>query len=352
MRKHRGSLFIKYLAIFISVLIVSNIIASVAAFIHLDEIRSFREIISSDRVPMDFAKRMGIFSIIIGSVFSFFAARVVIKPIKKLSEGAKSVASGDFSVQLNISKKERDELGDLMQNFNLMVRELSKNELLHKDFVSNVSHEFKTPITAIQGYAEMLSSPNLNEEKRFEYAQIITNQCARLSKLSSDLLRLSELENEQILIKHETFSLDEQIRDAILLLQNEWEEKAIDLQINLEKIVFSGDRALLYQVWINVIGNAIKYSNHNGRIDISLLRSQEKISIIIRDNGIGMSEEQSTRVFERFYRADSARTNAGTGLGLPIAKRIIILHGGTISVKSKLDHGTTFEIELPVFKNI
>ncbi|MDO5522125.1 MAG: HAMP domain-containing sensor histidine kinase, partial [bacterium] len=249
------------------------------------------------------------------------------------------------NVELAISRKGHDEISELTNNFSHMINELSKNEYLHKDFVSNVSHEFKTPITAITGYAELLSSPALSNEKRLEYADVITRQSNRLAKLSSDLLRLSELENEQLTIKRETFRLDEQIRDAVLLLQNEWEQKDIAMDINLEQVPFIGDKALMYQVWINLIGNAIRYTGGEGKIRIMLHQSSNKVNVRIKDNGIGMTEEQMKRIFERFYRAEESRTTGGTGLGLPIAKRIIILHGGKIAVSSKPNNGTEFIVE-------
>ncbi|MGL5382301.1 MAG: sensor histidine kinase [Culicoidibacterales bacterium] len=346
MKKILGSLFVKYLVIFISVLIVTNILASIAALVLFRDI-PFNVIDVSPDLPLRFAARFGIMSLAIGGIFIFLATRVVVKPIAKLSEAAKQVANGNLETMIPQKTRGHDEISELTDNFNLMVSELAKNEYLHKDFVSNVSHEFKTPLASIQGYAELLAMPDLSETKRLEYASVITRQTKRLAKLSTDLLRLSELENEHMLVKKTTFSLDEQIRDAILLLQNEWEQKNLALEIQLEPTQITGDKALLYQVWVNIIGNAIRYTNPDGQIAIQLQRIGEKSYITVQDTGIGISPEQQQRIFERFYRADESRSTGGTGLGLPIVKRIVELHHGEIDVQSLVGIGTEITIVLP-----
>lgn len=346
MKKIISSLVFEYMIIFVGVLLITNIVAStVVLMIFGFENLTILDTFNGIQKPTMIALRISLMSMVVGTFFIYIATKFVLKPINKLSEAAKKVTDGDFSVIIPSEGIIKNEITTLMDNFNLMVKELSKIEYLHKDFVSNVSHEFKTPITAILGYAELLASPTLKEDKRLEYAEIITRQSTRLSKLSTDLLRLSELESDQITIKSEIFRLDEQILDVILLLQSEWEQKNIDMDITLEKINFIGDKALIYQVWVNIIGNAIRYTNINGNIGVKLHHVDGRIIAVIKDNGIGMTVEQQNSIFERFYRVEESRTTEGTGLGLPIAKRIIVLHGGNIYAKSELNNGTEFVIE-------
>ena len=285
-------------------------------------------------------------SIVLGTILILFTTITIVKPIKRISEASKKVAEGDFNVQLPVNHvKGHNEVADLMRNFNRMVKELSRNEYLHKDFVSNVSHEFKTPITSLKGYAKLLKDKNLSEEKRQEYAEIIISESERLANLSSNLLKLSELENEAISLKKETFRLDEQIRDAVLLLQNQWEKKNLEFDLDLDEITYTGDRQLMIQVWINLISNAIKYSYENALLRISLKQSEKIIAEII-DHGMGMSAEDLEKIFLRFYKADKSHNQSGTGLGLSIVKKIVELHDGSISVKSEPGKGSKFLVEL------
>lgn len=341
-----NSLFIKYLIIYVSIILVTSIIGtSFAVYLFDNELPIIQLLDQAGINSTYFIIRNVLVTGLFGVVFVFLATRAVVKPIKKLSKSAKEVSQGNFEIQVERKNKCSDEISILTDNFNLMVKELSRNEYLHKDFVSNVSHEFKTPIAAIQGYAEMLISPKLSEEKRMEYAKIILRQTERLSKLSSNMLRLSELENESMITKKTTFSLDEQIRDAIILLQSEWEQKNINMELALDEVSFTGDKALMYQVWVNILGNAIKYSNKNGKVSI-MLSQEDDICAKISDNGIGMTNEQKLRVFDRFYKVDDSRTNNSNGLGLSIAKRIVELHGGNINVESSKNKGSSFIVRL------
>ena len=283
--------------------------------------------------------------IILGTILIFLAAITVAKPIKKLSLASKRVAGGNLTVQ--IPAKGNGELREMTDNFNYMVKKLSENEYLHKEFVSNVSHEFNTPITSLMGYAKLLKRKTLSDEKRDEYADIIIYESDRLSKLCKDLLRLSELENSGEITVKEDYSLDEQIRETVVLLQHSWEDKNIDVDLDLDEISFSGDKALMYHVWINIISNAIKYTNQNGKILISL-KQNKWITATVTDNGIGMSEEEVKKVFARFYKVDKSRNSSGSGLGLSIAKKIVELHKGNIKVESTEKAGTTFSVLFPL----
>lgn len=280
------------------------------------------------------------------TVLIFSLTGRLIRPVTQLSQAIQKVARGDFSVRLPV--EQQDEVGQLMENFNHMTAELQSIEYLQKDFISNVSHEFKTPIASIQGFATLLQSPDLDEESRKEYTGIIVKESRRLSRLSQNLLKLSKLENQHRLDNPAPYGLDEQLRQTVLLLQPEWEPKDIlwDLE-DMPSVTYTGDEALMQQVWINLLGNAIKFSPQGGEISLRLTTG-EKIRVEITDQGPGMTEEVQKRIFDRFYQGDSSHKEEGNGLGLALCQRIVDLSKGSITVESQLGKGSTFIVELPL----
>lgn len=287
-----------------------------------------------------------LFYVVIGTLLIVLLAKSVVKPILRLTDATQEVAKGNFDIQ--VEYKSNDEIGQLTENFNKMTRELKNIEYLRKDFITNVSHEFKTPIASIHGFAKLIQKDNISEEDKKEYANIIVEETTRLSNLSSNMLKLSKLENQEIGNKKYIFYLDEQIRRSILLLEYEWRQKNIEFDIELDKIKYLGDEELLQQVWINLLGNAIKFSNNNSIINVRLETREENVIVKIKDQGIGMNEKTKTRIFEKFYQGDEAHSSEGNGLGLPLVKRIIDLCHGNIQVESTLNKGTTFIIKLPL----
>ena len=284
--------------------------------------------------------------LLLSCVILAFASGKMLKPILKLTAATQKVARGDFSVSVDIKKN--DEIGILIKNFNRMAKELGNMEYLQKDFIRNVSHEFKTPIASIQGFAKLMQNENLSHEDRIEFSGIILEETERLSKLSTNILRLSKLENQSELTLKKEFLLDEQIRSVLVLLEQKWSKKNLDLTVNMEKICYAGDEELLQQVWINLIENAIKFSDEGGSISISLAQTEHHVEVEIADNGIGMDEETKQRIFERFYQGNASHSVEGSGLGLSIVKRILDLSNGEIQVKSNLHHGTVFLVKLPI----
>ena len=267
----------------------------------------------------------------------------------------KIIAKGDFKVQVpnttNIIA-----IRELIESFNRMADELSGIEIFRNDFINNFSHEFKTPIVSIKGFAKQLRKNNLSEEKRLEYTDIIIKECERLSAMSSKVLLLTKLENQQIITDKKDYSLDEQIRNCILLLEKQWNKKNIALNVELAPAVFYGNEEMLSHVWLNLIDNAVKYSSENGEISVSCRESRKTnasgsienmTEVKITDTGIGMDEKTLKHIFEKFYQGDSAHSDSGNGLGLPLVKRIVELCGGRISVQSEKDKGTSFYIYLP-----
>jgi signal transduction histidine kinase len=282
----------------------------------------------------------------IGSLFIVIALIAVISPIKRVTQAAKEVAKGNFNVQLK--SKSADEIGQLVENFNRMVRGLQKNEYLKKEFVSSVSHEFKTPLTSIEGYAKLLRSKELAREQFEEYTDIIVKETGRLSNLSSNLLKLSVLDSSEFEPEKNVFYLDEQIRNVVLLLQAQWEEKRIEFDIELEEVFFYANEELLSQVWINLIQNSIKFSPDESIITIKLKSDNAKASVTIADQGVGISAEHRDKIFDRFYKADKSRSIEGAGLGLSIEKRILEVSNGGIIFENKPEGGTAFVVTLPL----
>lgn len=287
-----------------------------------------------------------VISVIIGMIISKFAARRPIGSIVEISEATKEIAKGNFNVHMNEDIRVT-EIQTMAHNFNLMVKELAATEMLRNDFVENVSHEFKTPLAAIEGYVTLLQRKGLSEKKRAEYTERILFNTKRLSALTGNILLLSRLENQELEIKKESYSLDEQLREIILMYEPQWSEKNLDLDIDLDPVVCRGNKDLLAQVWQNLIGNAVKFVSDRGRIRILLRQKQNDLEVSVVDNGPGMSKEVMGRIYEKFYQGDTSRASSGNGLGLTLAKRIIDLHGGTISVSSKEGKGTTFTVVLP-----
>ena len=238
--------------------------------------------------------------------------------------------------------------GELTHNFNKMVKELNSIECLQKDFINNVSHEIKTPISSIQGFAKLLESDDLSKEERKEYAEIIKEESDRLLYLSTNILKLAKLENQERIMNKTEFNIAEQIRRTISVLEPKWKEKNIKFNVNLKEQEFLGEKDLMYQVWMNIIENSIKFSKQDGQIDIKMKTNQESIIVEIKDYGIGMKEEEAKKIFDRFYQIDKSHTKPGAGLGMTIAKRIVELSGGKIEVKSKLNESTTFTVTLPI----
>ncbi|MBZ6527057.1 HAMP domain-containing histidine kinase [Aerococcaceae bacterium DSM 111021] len=286
------------------------------------------------------------FSSVIGVVISGIVMIQLLNPIIKLKKAMSKVIESDFSVQLDENQRIA-EVSELYHSFNLMVNELNSIQRLQSDFTSVISHEFKTPLSSIQGYAQLLQSPDLSQSERETYQHRIIVATKQLSGLSENILKLSKLDNQSISIERKSYRLDEQIRESILSLYNQWDEKNLTMTIDLDSTVLYANEDLLNQVWINLLDNAIKYSEQNGQIIIHLKDSKDYVEIIIEDTGIGIPSEKLDIIFERFFQVDGSRFTSGNGLGLAIVKRIIENHEGTIEYQSELGDGTKVIIMLP-----
>ena len=284
-------------------------------------------------------------SLVIGALLSLAMNYVFFTPVSRLSKAMNRVAEGEFGNVIETKSRIREVRG-LYDSFNLMTKALADTEMLQCDFVSNVSHEFKTPINAIEGYATLIQDSEMDESQRNEYIEKILLGTHRLSDLVGNILLLSKLDNSTLPQKTERFSLDEQIRQSILLLEAKWERKNITFDLELEETEYLGNETLLHHVWTNLIDNAIKFSHEGGVIGVRLSTEGENVRVSIEDNGIGIPESECEYIFDRFYQVDSSHKGEGNGLGLSIVKRIIDTCGGNISVLSKTGEGCTFTVVL------
>lgn len=285
-------------------------------------------------------------SSVIGTSLTAFACEKVLNPLNQLIRATKVVSTGDFSIRVKETNG-NSEVGVLLRNFNHMAEELGSIEMFRNDFINNFSHEFKTPLVSIRGFAKQLRNDNLPAEKRKEYADIIINEAERLSNMSASILLLAKLENQQIVTDYKEYELDEQIRSSIILLEKQWSKKNIEIDIELKPVKIYGNAELLSHIWINLIDNAIKYTDENGHISILCFESSDNIHFSISDNGSGMDDYTLRHIFDKFYQGDKSRSTQGSGLGLSIVRRIVEMCGGEIFVESKVSKGTTFNVKFP-----
>lgn len=282
-----------------------------------------------------------------GNLVFLAIADIIVKPITRLTNATKELSKGNYSVRVNYVGD--DEISRLNQGFNQMAQQLAKQEETRQKFISDISHEFQTPLTAIQGFANILKEEELPKEQREKYGDIILFHAKRLSTLSKNMLQLTLLEREEVELEFTTYSIVEQLSRVISTQENQAIMKDIEIQFDKPRkdIMVYGDEQRLEQVWINLISNAIKYTGNGGLITVEVKKTSREVEVSIEDTGYGMSKEVVSHIFERFYREDKARSVEGNGLGLSIVKTIIDLHHGNIDVISQVDVGSTFVVKLP-----
>ena len=271
-------------------------------------------------------------------------------PIHELRVAASQIAHGDFSVRLAPRRKggKKDEIDILYEDFNLMAEELASTETLKTDFISSVSHEIKTPIAVMQNYASFLQSESLSKSERAEYAKTIVQASQRLANLVNDILNMNRLEHVAIAPQGKQFSLDDQLQRCVVAFEDQWAEKDIIWNAELEEVSVCYDENLLTLVWNNLISNAVKFTEGGGEITLTLTVKDGHAVILIKDNGCGMDDKTSHHIFDKFYQGDTSHSKEGNGLGLAMVKKIVVLVGGTLSVESQPGKGSTFTVKLPI----
>ena len=287
-----------------------------------------------------------IFSVILCGVLGWLISALFFEPITRLSHAMRKVGGGDFSVRLETSSRIR-EVRDTYDNFNLMTQELGATEIVQTDFVSNVSHEFKTPINAIEGYATLLQSGPQTADQALYVEKILLNT-RRLNELVSNILLLSRVDNQAINTNRAQYRLDEQVRQAIVLLEPKWVQKDLELDVDLDALEYIGNESLLLHVWVNLIDNAIKYDPPCGLLRLRLLRQDNRAVFTVEDSGPGIAPEAQQHIFDKFYQADSSRMAEGNGLGLALVKRVLDACGGSVYVENLPEAGCRFTVTLPL----
>ena len=283
---------------------------------------------------------------IVGTGLTTILSKLFFDPIKKLRQAIKQVADGDLSVKLEADKKASKEIQEIFAGFNLMTDELSSTEILKTDFVSNVSHEIKTPINAIEGYAMLIQdSDSISDLEREEYIDKIIFNTHRLSTLVGNVLLLSKIDNQSIHGAKTKFRLDEQIRQSIMLFESEWVKKDIEFDVEMDEMTVTENEQLLHHVWYNLIGNAIKFSPERGLVKIRLQRDKEGAVFTVEDNGPGIAPDAIKHIFDKFYQADSSHKSEGNGLGLSLVKRILDFLDGEVCAENT-DDGCRFTVRL------
>ena len=288
-------------------------------------------------------------SLPIGMAIAFLVGRIPLKPMGQLVENMHALANGKFETRMEPKGLlwKYPAYSEVSDCFNMLAEELENTEMLRSDFINNFSHEFKTPIVSIAGFAKLVQRGNLTEAQKQEYLDIIEHESLRLSYMATNVLNLSKVENQTILTDLTKFNLAEQIRDSILLLVNKWEPKQLDFRLELEEINIRGNEELLKQVWINLLHNAIKFTPQEGLVEVEMKRMPKAVSVSVTNHGSEIPPEALNRIFNKFYQADESHTTEGNGVGLAIVKRVVTLHNGTISVTSN-NQITTFTVTLPI----
>lgn len=283
-------------------------------------------------------------SIIIGSVLAFFASKIILKPVNELIDGLGKLSQGDYFTRLYFNEK--NGMSKISDAFNSCAEELERTEIMRSDFINNFSHEFKTPISAINGLVKLLERDDLPKEKRKKYLAIIREETERLSTMTTNILTLTKIESQGILTQKENFYLSEQIRSCGLLLERKWQEKHLQLVFDFEEHKIVGNEEMLKQVWLNLLDNAIKFAKMESEVLVRIKSNDEMLSVDVENEGVEIKDEDKERIFQKFYQAQKTFSKSGNGIGLSIVKHIVDLHNGTVNVES-INGKTVFTVILP-----
>ncbi len=273
----------------------------------------------------------------------------VLRPVRHIAEDAEKIMQGDFSVRIKpqVQLATDETFNEIIECFNKMAQELQSVETLRTDFIANVSHEMKTPLSIMQNYGTLLQAPDLSDEKRMEYAKGVTDGSRRLADMMTNILKLNRLENQQIFPQTTEFDLGEQLCECLLQYKNVWEKAEIEIKTEIaENVMIKADAELLGLVWNNLFSNAFKFTLEGSTVFVSLTVDDEYAIVKVQDTGCGMTAEVGAHIFEKFYQGDTSRSIQGNGLGLALVKRVIDIMHGEISVESSLGVGTTFTVRM------
>ena len=345
-REQRFSLTLLLAIVVFLILLVALSLAALTIFFLV----KFDIIVSIDG-QVDFGSLllfMSLISLVIGSALTVLLGKIPLKPINKLVNGMNSLADGNFETRLGYGGPigNHPTFVEISESFNKMAEQLQNTEMLRGDFINNFSHEFKTPIVSIAGFAEILESAELSEEERAQYIGAIKEESRRLASMATNILELTKVENQSILTDVSRFNVSEQLRSALVLLEGKWSKLNIELDFDFEEYYIVANEEFLKQVWINLLDNAIKFVNDGGTVSAKITPLENNLRFDISNTGATIPAEKQKYIFNKFYQADESHSTKGNGIGLAIVKGIVGLHNGSVSVKS--ENGlTTFSVWLP-----
>ena len=350
-RRHRGSLTLIFTLIVLSSLLITVVITGLVIYLlaGAEIISGLGSTMSSTiSVILFFA----LFCLVVGFLTAFFLSRILLKPVNTLIDSMNRLAKGDYKVRLDPGDwwMRQPFVAEIAGSFNRMAEELENTEVLRSDFVNNFSHEFKTPIVSIAGFAKLLLRGRLSEEQKGEYLGVIEEESLRLSEMATNVLSLTRVENQTILTDTRSYNLTEQLRSCILLLSRKWERKELEIAFDMEEYTATANEELMRQVWINLIDNAVKFSPPGGTISVTAKRivpaQDEWLAVSVSNEG-GIPQDKIDKIFNKFYQADESHATEGNGVGLAIVKRVIDLHEGQVEVGSE-GNKVTFTVSLPL----
>ncbi len=334
--------FIVFLIFFFALVLVNSaILILIVTGIYRPELHGYSGIAM-------FMVTMSVASLIVGAIAAGIIVHIPLKPISRLISSIDSLASGDYSVRIKQSGilKKLPLFVELTDSFNTLAEELQNTEMFRSDFVNNFSHEFKTPIVSIAGFAKLIRKGGISDEQKEEYLSVIEEESLRLSRMATNVLELTKIENQTILTDTTSFNLSEQLRICILMLEEKWSAKDVDFKLNFREHTINADQELLAQVWINLIDNAVKFSPEKGTVEVNIKTDEDSIYVSVINSGKEIPPEKRERIFNKFYQADESHSSEGNGVGLAVVKRVVELHNG--EVKVNCEHNMTmFTVKLP-----
>ena len=345
-RDHFGLLLLFILVVFAASLINSAITTLVVYLLVSNDILRFAEDIVPD------AARLMTFALVIDVPVGLMVAAVVtkfpLKPVRDLINGMDQLASGNFKTRISVGKIMRryPAYVEVSASFNKMAQELENTELLRGDFINNFSHEFKTPIVSIAGFAKLLKRGNLPGAEQRQYLDAIEEESMRLSVMATNVLSLTKVENQTILTDVTEYNLSEQIRSCMLILESRWSKKDIELELDFGEYTVHANEELMKQVWLNLLDNAVRFTPEGHCIQVEIAENGGRLTVEVRNTGSQIPPEAQKKIFHKFYQADESHATQGNGIGLAIVKRIIELHQGNVSVRSENDV-TSFLVTIP-----
>lgn len=345
-RKQRFSLTLFFTIVVFCVLLVAVALAATAVYVFtvVGVIGGIEEEFSLTTILIT----MGIISVFIGAGLSLLLAKFPLKPFNEYINRVNRLAAGDFKTRISFGKglSSHPTLKEISDSFNKLAEELEHTEMLRSDFINNFSHEFKTPIVSIAGLAKLVNKGNLTPEQRAQYLTAIEEESKRLAAMATNVLYLTKIENQAILSNVTCFNVSEQIRSSVLLLENKWTEKEIDLVLDFDEYTVEANEEMLKEVWINLLDNAIKFSPSRAIVSVEIETTPHTVCVSVSNTGSEIRDEDLKMIWNKFYQSDQSHATKGNGVGLAIVRRIVELHGGTTGVKSEQEK-VTFTVTLP-----